>query len=138
MEISSEQAEPFLALTWDQVREMRAQGLDNSSHTCKQPILASLPRENIEVELVESAPRIEQETRTMLAGTCYPNGRLEDVNSDVLSLERTAHYQYGLLACDVSPSADNVIALGRGATDVPRSRGTIVSNTSTTAILGLQ
>ncbi len=59
-------------LTWDEVRELRAQGVRFGSHTVNHPKLHELPWETIETELAVSKQSIERELNEEITGFAYP------------------------------------------------------------------
>jgi hypothetical protein len=69
------QAPPaYAALTWDQARELEANGVEVASHTLTHPILTQVGDEQLERELVESKYRLEAELGHAIDLFCYPNG----------------------------------------------------------------
>ena len=76
-----------MMLTWDQVRQMRARGIDFGGHTVTHPYLSRLTPEQAYWELAECKRRIETELQAPVAHFAYPNGRDEDFapwNKEVL------------------------------------------------------
>jgi len=71
-------AERYMFMTWDEVRELARGGVTIGSHTVDHPIMSSLDADRRQFEVVESKRRIENE----LWGPCtlfsYPNGTAED------------------------------------------------------------
>jgi len=59
-------------LTWQEVRELRAQGIRFGSHTVDHPKLHGLPWKDIERELRDSKAQIEQELAEEVPGFAYP------------------------------------------------------------------
>lgn len=59
-------------LTWNEVRELRAQGIRFGSHTASHPKLHELPWTAIGNELAWSKTRLEQELREAITGFAYP------------------------------------------------------------------
>lgn len=97
VDISRPPQSPFTAVTWEQLREMSAQGLDIGSHTVSHPILSAADNITLEHELVESKNRIIQELGKIPVGICYPNGMAKDIS--VLTEQVAAqHYAYGVVA----------------------------------------
>jgi len=67
------------ALTWDDVRQLAAAGVEFGSHTRTHPILPSVEdRSLVEEELAGSKARIEQELGRPAIHFCYPNGDHDD------------------------------------------------------------
>jgi len=84
-------------MTWDQLAEMSAGGMEIHSHTCTHPVLSTLQdEEQVREEL--SASKAEIETR--LGVTCnvfaYPVGRRTSYDARTLRLVQECGYE---LAC---------------------------------------
>jgi peptidoglycan/xylan/chitin deacetylase (PgdA/CDA1 family) len=74
-------AEP---LTWDQVREMQAGGVEMGAHTVSHPALSTLPEALQKSEIAESQERIAQETDTMPTSFAMPSGAFDGATVDIL------------------------------------------------------
>jgi hypothetical protein len=61
-------------MTWDQAKEMAAQGIRFGAHTCSHPNLSHVDLETAEREIVESKRVIQQRLGTEVAGFAYPYG----------------------------------------------------------------
>jgi peptidoglycan/xylan/chitin deacetylase (PgdA/CDA1 family) len=64
----------FGPVTWDQAREMEANGIEIGSHTCTHPILTLTGEERLRRELCESKSRLEEVLGRRVEQFCYPNG----------------------------------------------------------------
>ena len=82
-----------LALTWDQVREMAANGIEMGSHTVSHPVLTRVPREQVKKELEESKKRIESELGKPVVSFAYPNGGAADFTHATQGLLRELGYE---------------------------------------------
>jgi len=80
-------------MTWDQVREMDANGIEFGSHTLTHPIMTRIPPEQVKYELVESKRLIEQELGKPVVTFAYPNGGPEDFNPGIISELKGAGYK---------------------------------------------
>ncbi|HEX6813165.1 MAG TPA: polysaccharide deacetylase family protein [Planctomycetota bacterium] len=80
-------------LTWDEVRALRAAGMEIASHTCSHPILSRLEPADLAHELVASRLRIEQELGGQCTMLVYPNGGADDVSPTVLKAVAAAGYR---------------------------------------------
>jgi peptidoglycan/xylan/chitin deacetylase (PgdA/CDA1 family) len=69
----------YASVTWEQVREMSAAGIEIGSHTATHPILPNVSLEHVRRELVESRQRIAAEIGRSVDLFCYPNGDYNDV-----------------------------------------------------------
>jgi peptidoglycan/xylan/chitin deacetylase (PgdA/CDA1 family) len=104
---------PFHSVTWSQLNEMAKDGLNVGSHTVTHPILSSLSREDMFYELGTSAKAIEQNLGTSPDGICYPNGRTEDINEDVIKAVKELGYTYGLMGRNSKLKKKSLFKIGR-------------------------
>lgn len=109
-------AAPFHAVTWEQLAEMQQEGLTIGSHTVSHPILSSLTTAEINDELLSSAEVIQNKLGHFPKGICYPNGRLSDINDDVLAQAKAIGYEYGLLARNTEIAKTALFLIGRLST----------------------
>ena len=80
-------------LSWDQVREMNAHGIEMGAHTASHPILTRVHPHDMKVEIVKSKNRIEEEIGRSLHSFAYPNGQRTDFDLDVIREIKTAGFQ---------------------------------------------
>lgn len=80
-------------LSWDQVRRMKADGIDFGGHTVNHPFLSRLPAELAYREVSECKRRIEEELQQPVAFFAYPSGREEDFGMWNKEIVRRAGYQ---------------------------------------------
>ena len=80
-------------MTWDQAREMAANGIEFGSHTLTHPIMTRIPVEQAKHELVESKRLIEQELGKPVDTFAYPNGGRADFNAEIIAVAREAGYK---------------------------------------------
>jgi len=66
--------EEFSSVTWDQAREMCANGVEIGSHTLTHPILTNVDDERLRRELRDSKARLEEVLGHQVDLFCYPNG----------------------------------------------------------------
>lgn len=83
-------------MTWEQVREMAANGIEMGAHTVTHPILSTLPDQVQDFEIRVSRRRIEEEIGIEPATFAMPNGAAEDWNESTLRLLERARF---LAAC---------------------------------------
>jgi hypothetical protein len=79
-------------LSWEQIRSMKAKGIDFGGHTVTHPFISKLEREQVAWEVGECKRRIETELQTPVEHFAYPNGREEDFGSWNKALIRAAGY----------------------------------------------
>jgi peptidoglycan/xylan/chitin deacetylase (PgdA/CDA1 family) len=88
--------EPIAAyspVTWDQIREMKGQGIEIGSHTLNHPILSKVREERRLVEEIGDSRRVlEERIGDRVASFCYPNGKPEDIDERVVAVVREAGY----------------------------------------------
>jgi len=80
-------------LTWDQVRLMKARGIDFGGHTVSHPYMSRLTPAQAGWEVSECKRRIEAELEMPVTHFAYPNGREEDFAPSNKDLLREAGYQ---------------------------------------------
>jgi peptidoglycan/xylan/chitin deacetylase (PgdA/CDA1 family) len=66
--------EEFGPISWDEAREMQANGIEIGSHTMTHPILTKVGDEQLRRELRESRSRLEEALKRRVDLFCYPNG----------------------------------------------------------------
>ena len=71
-----------LWMTWDMAREMRAAGMCIGGHTVNHPVLARLPAEEQDAEVLGCKKRIEDELREPMRYFSYPVGGPGAFNDD--------------------------------------------------------
>ena len=82
----------FQPLTWEQIKEMNANGIDFGSHTCSHPILSKLDLAALRHEIVGSKLVIEKEIGRSVTSFCYPNGQPDDIGKEVVNAVRNSGY----------------------------------------------
>lgn len=80
-------------LTWDDVRLMKAHGIDFGGHTVTHPFLSRLTPERVAWEVGECKRRIEDELQDAVDCFAYPNGREEDFGKWNKEAIRSAGYR---------------------------------------------
>lgn len=93
------EAEPHISqpesrpLTWNQVREMSAAGIEFGSHTVSHPILSNLSHDDLRNELTESKHEIEGQIGKPVEVIAYPVGGPTAFNDEVRRAARGAGYR---------------------------------------------
>jgi peptidoglycan/xylan/chitin deacetylase (PgdA/CDA1 family) len=72
-----------LMMDWDQVREMKENGIEFGAHTMHHPILTRIPLQQAREEVMGSKARIEAELGETVLGFAYPNGQSSDLNKSI-------------------------------------------------------
>lgn len=88
-----DQARKDKMLTWDQVRAMKAQGIEFGGHTVTHPFLSKMPQEQVIWEVSECKRRIQEELQAPVVHFAYPNGREEDFGKNNKEIIRSAGYR---------------------------------------------
>lgn len=117
VDVPSTPTPPFASVNWDQLREMKNEGLDIGSHTISHPILSSLSEKKIHQELSISGQNIAKNLGQFPRGICYPNGRAIDINDTVIEQAKSVGYSYGLLAQNTPIEKNNPFLIGRAASN---------------------
>ena len=65
-------------LSWREIREMHAAGIEFGAHTLTHPDLTRLPPDRVETEMRESKAVIEDALGGTVQAFCYPYGRHDD------------------------------------------------------------
>jgi len=79
-------------LTWNQIHQMHAAGIDFGSHTVSHTILTRMPRHEMIRELCESKEQISAHLGTPISSFAYPNGHAGDYNAEVQAVLQDAGY----------------------------------------------
>jgi peptidoglycan/xylan/chitin deacetylase (PgdA/CDA1 family) len=79
----------YQLLTWEQVEEMSAYGIEFGSHTCTHPELTKVAAESCREELTRSRANLQARTGHEVVSFCYPRG---DLNTEVIRMVEKAGY----------------------------------------------
>lgn len=80
-------------LSWDEVRQLAAEGVTFGCHTDTHPILGRLPDEQAQrEEILRSRDRVAAELGGPVRHFCYPNGKAADFNSTTVRLLQEAGF----------------------------------------------
>lgn len=96
-------------MSWSEVREMSAQGMEFGSHSRSHPVLARVNRNELKNEIEESKRIIENQIRKPVLVFSYPDGGEDAVNEAVLDAVRNAGYQ---LATSYISGSNRVLGVG--------------------------
>ncbi|WP_313965269.1 polysaccharide deacetylase family protein [uncultured Streptococcus sp.] len=99
----SEKEKPSV-LTFDQIKEMKAQGLTFESHTVSHPDLAQSDTATQKAELANSKQVLDKKLNQTTTTIVYPAGRYSDVTMD---LAKTNGYKMGLTTNNGLASLDD-------------------------------
>lgn len=88
-------------LTWQQVREMHAHGVEFGSHTLTHPMLSQVTLQDVRHEVRESKRMIEDRLGAPVYFFCYPRG---DFTRPVQQIVRAENYR---AACTIKPGVND-------------------------------
>jgi peptidoglycan/xylan/chitin deacetylase (PgdA/CDA1 family) len=83
-------------LSWDEVREMAANGISFGSHTVTHPILARVTPEQLTDEVVQSKEALERELNKPAMAFSYPVGDSHNFNQRVEKCVADAGFRYAV------------------------------------------
>lgn len=83
-------------MSWEEVKEMAARGIEFGSHSVTHPILARISEEQLTRELVESKREIEQRLGGEVVAFAYPAGRRSRINPAVCQAVARHGYRYAV------------------------------------------
>ena len=78
VDLPEKTTEDYQPLTWGEVRELNAAGIEIGSHTVTHPILTRVDHNQLRFELHESKLHLEARLRSNVNLFCYPNGNHDD------------------------------------------------------------
>lgn len=96
-------APPRPAMTWQQIRDLQAAGIEMGAHTLTHPILSRQTAAQQEHELRGSRRRIHEATGVEPSTFAYPNGSADDFDAHTLRLVR----EIGFTACCTTVRGSN-------------------------------
>jgi len=76
----------YRPLTWDEIRELAAYGIEFGGHTVTHPILSQVSDERAEIEIVDCLRSIEEHSGIRPVTFAYPNGRPADFTPHVVRI----------------------------------------------------
>lgn len=89
-------------MSWDQLREMRAAGMEVGSHGVDHHMLAKLPHARMVAEIHDSKRTLERELGGEVTALSYPVGGPDSYNAETIEVVRQAGYR---MACSYIGSA---------------------------------
>jgi peptidoglycan/xylan/chitin deacetylase (PgdA/CDA1 family) len=108
-------------MTWDQARQLKAAGFEVGAHTVNHPLLARVPLERGEREMLDSRDHIARELGTCCDVFCYPNGKAGDYTPEIMT--SAARHFRAALATNRGPARASEryelrrIGVGHGTTE---------------------
>lgn len=89
-------------LSWDEMREMKDDGISFGAHSVTHPILTHVPLEQAKFEIIQSKKDIEENLGQPVTAFAYPNG--------IFNTEIAEFVQESSFACAVSVSPGRLIS----------------------------
>ena len=81
-------------LSWDEVKEMSANGISFGSHTKSHPVLSSLSVDDAQREIVDSKKIIEDQLQKSVNAFAFPFGRKEDYSNVTTQFLEDEGFEY--------------------------------------------
>lgn len=82
-------------MSWDQIKELDANGIEIASHACTHPILSQLSYEELAQEVSDSKKKIEEMLNKPCVAISYPVGEAHAYNQAVTDAVKEAGYIFG-------------------------------------------
>lgn len=82
-----------IMMSWSDVKELSANGIELGAHTASHPILTRISLDNTSGELSKSKKRIEEEIGKPILSFAYPNGQSSDFNNEVVDRVQKAGFE---------------------------------------------
>ena len=108
-------------MSWDQARQLKAAGFEVGAHTVNHPLLARVPLERGEREMLDSRDHIARELGACCDVFCYPNGKAGDYTPAIMT--SAARHFRAALATNRGPARASEryelrrIGVGHGTTE---------------------
>ncbi|RME24624.1 MAG: hypothetical protein D6800_08505 [Candidatus Zixiibacteriota bacterium] len=115
VDISEQPTGVYAPLSWDEIKEMQAGGIDFHPHTKTHPILTQIHTEQKRLEAAESKRVLEERLGGCRDIFCYPNGGAEDFDDEMIRILKETGYRAAVTGL---PGFDST----RGMTDLFRLR----------------
>lgn len=90
-QLGGERCEPhglYRFMSWDHVRKLAGQGFDIGAHSVNHAILSRIDLGEAQREIRESAQHVRDQTGDCCRVFCYPNGKPDDYNPEVVNFCR--------------------------------------------------
>jgi peptidoglycan/xylan/chitin deacetylase (PgdA/CDA1 family) len=84
-------------LSWDEVRQMAAQGIEFGSHTVNHPILNRVDDEHLHFQAFESKATIERELNQPVLTFAYPAGTRDNRNEAAQAIAASCGYRFAVV-----------------------------------------
>lgn len=88
----------YSAMTWEQARDLDPELVEIGAHTYSHPILSYCARDEQHREIQSGRQRIEAELQRPVTSFCYPNGQMNDFNTDSVELLQKLEFSSAVVA----------------------------------------
>ena len=95
-----------MMLNWDEVQEMRKDGMTIGSHSHTHPILSRMPIQKAKDEILNSKKVVEKNVDIKVKHFSFPNGREEDFSEELRDYCREIGFES---ICSVSIRRDTML-----------------------------
>ena len=113
IDIPSDLGKEFI-LSWDEIIEMRENGINFGAHTVTHPILTMVSLERAKFEISKSKKDIEKRLNQNINTFCYPNGALEDFNNQIIEIIKNNGFSCAVTTIPIiNSSKTDLYKLGR-------------------------
>jgi len=92
VDISGQPKDEYTPLEWNDIYEMKNNGIEFYPHTKTHPIMSKIPHEQKIEELAIPKKIIEDKLKTTADIFCYPNGGLNDFDEETISVLKSLDY----------------------------------------------
>lgn len=82
----------YLPLSWEQINKMSQYAITYGAHTCTHAILSKLPYNEAYFEINRSRELIEKNTKVDVSSFCYPNGKKDDFNDEIMQIVKSCGF----------------------------------------------
>jgi peptidoglycan/xylan/chitin deacetylase (PgdA/CDA1 family) len=107
----------YEAMTWDQLREAAAAGVEVGGHTMTHAFLPGLDSESLQAEIVGGRALLERRLGVSIRTFAYPNGMPYDVDPAVEAAVRSAGFQAAVVAYPRVFCRNQMFQIGRWSVD---------------------
>jgi peptidoglycan/xylan/chitin deacetylase (PgdA/CDA1 family) len=107
----------YAAVTWEQLQEMQAGGIEIGGHTTNHPILSKIPPELLDDEIGQCRKLIQEHLDTPINSFCYTNSGPGDINDAVIAAVVKAGYSGAVFGTNLAAWGDRYQVPRMGISD---------------------
>lgn len=98
VEVPAVPIDDYTAVTWEELKEMAANGIEIGAHTITHPAVSKINPENLTYEIDDCKKRLEEQLGIEVSNFCYPNGQPTDYNHQVMQAIEAAGFKSATVA----------------------------------------